>query len=405
MNENPRRRPFSLRRAPLLAIVGLSAAAVVLSACAPPAPSAEGSSAPNTIERPPLAPDETSEGFDLDALIEAAKKEGPITIYDETGRVVQIAEAFTEEYGIPATGVKIEANIVEKVLQEYNSGNVIGDVVGHAEVPTVYADLLVSGALTNWVPGDLVDTLPESARYPMLAYHYEMLWAYNSQANPDGCPVSNVWELTEPAWAGKIAMADPELRTTTAMWWNQAATNHAQDYADAYEEFFGEPLETDQPTAFHEWLSRLAGNNPVLVKNEEEASAVVGPRGQADPPMAFVAGPKFRNNDDLDYAMAACEGLQPFAGSIQAATMAYASKTKSPNAAKLYIYFATHQAGMDIIAADGKVSYSSAIDQPADVHGLIAMEEEFQPFYSENLQDDYLQTGPWYDFWRSARRG
>ena len=46
-----------------------------------------------------------AETFDLNALVEAAKKEAPINIYDSTGKIVEMAENFTAQYGVKATGL------------------------------------------------------------------------------------------------------------------------------------------------------------------------------------------------------------------------------------------------------------------------------------------------------------
>ncbi|MFN4172662.1 MAG: hypothetical protein ACK4GW_13005, partial [Pseudorhodobacter sp.] len=49
----------------------------------------------------------SDEGYSLEALIEAAKQEGPITVVDATGKIVTMAENFAEKYGIQTTGVKL----------------------------------------------------------------------------------------------------------------------------------------------------------------------------------------------------------------------------------------------------------------------------------------------------------
>jgi iron(III) transport system substrate-binding protein len=40
-----------------------------------------------------------AETFDLQKLIAAAKQEQPITVYASTGKIVQQAKAFSEQYG------------------------------------------------------------------------------------------------------------------------------------------------------------------------------------------------------------------------------------------------------------------------------------------------------------------
>lgn len=69
------------------------------------------------------------DAFNLDALIDAAKKEKPITVYAVTGKIVDTAQAFTAKYGVQASGKKVnEATQVELMIREHRAGNVVGDV-------------------------------------------------------------------------------------------------------------------------------------------------------------------------------------------------------------------------------------------------------------------------------------
>ncbi len=386
------------------ALAGLAVAALSLTACAPPGASGGGEAVEDT--KPAYTPeaDETADGFDLDALIAAAQEEEPITIYDQTGKVVQIAEAFSEKYDVEATGVKIETNVIEKVRTEGKSGNVIGDVVASAEVAGVYS-LIEDDVLTNWVPGDMYDLLPESARFPFLNLYETYVWTYNSDVYPDGCPVSNVWELTEDEWQGQTALPDPEKFATYPIGWNQTARDHSAEYDAAYEEQYGEALETEEADSVHEWLKRFAGNSPLVGKDAEAPSDAVGGAGQPDPAIALIPGSKYRNNEDKGYAQAVCTDLMPNAGWTVPQSMAYATNTKSPNLAKLYIHFATSQEGMEFVMPDGKASFSPEVKPAEDPYGLLALDEEgqLQPYSTEYLTDDFAQISAWLDFWRSNR--
>lgn len=374
-----------------------------VTACAPPGASGGGEAQKDEKQKVELQPDETAAGFDLDKLIAAAQKEGPITIYDETGKVTKIAEAFTEKYGIKAEGVKIETNAIDKVKREHDSGNVIADVLAISEPPAFYAELLRDDILTNWVPGDVYDKLPEEARYPYLTSGNWLWWAYSPAAYGDTCPVQNIWELTDEEWKGKVAVPDPEARAMYTNIWNQSARDHADAWEQAYEDLYGEKLKTDEPTAFHEWLKRLAANSAVF-KSDEEVSEAVGAPGQEAPPIGQMAAAKFRNIEEKGYSLAPCAGLNPFVAGPMPQTMAYASKSKSPNAAKLYIHFATSQEGMEFIMPDGKRSYNPDVVAPEDKFGLDPLiKEEAQPFSTEFLEDDYKNTVTWQDFWRSNR--
>lgn len=73
------------------------------------------------------------ENFSLDALIEAARKEPPITVYDSTGKIVDMAKAFSKKYGVQATGIKVSAAAqFEQIIREAQAGNV--QEIGRAHV-------------------------------------------------------------------------------------------------------------------------------------------------------------------------------------------------------------------------------------------------------------------------------
>ena len=56
--------------------------------------------------------------YSLEALIEAAKKEGPITVIDATGKIVSMADNFSKKYGLKATGVKMNGQDQEQIADE-----------------------------------------------------------------------------------------------------------------------------------------------------------------------------------------------------------------------------------------------------------------------------------------------
>ncbi len=52
--------------------------------------------------------------FTLEALVEAAQKEGPLTVVDATGKIKKMAANFTAKYGIKTTGVKLSGQNQEQ---------------------------------------------------------------------------------------------------------------------------------------------------------------------------------------------------------------------------------------------------------------------------------------------------
>ncbi|AWT55085.1 ABC transporter substrate-binding protein [Mycolicibacterium smegmatis] len=383
-------------------VAGLGAVALI-AGCAPPGVD-PSRAAPQVLSAPAtLQPDETPQGFDLDALIAAARKESGITVYDQSGTVVKLAENFAEKYGVRARGVKVELGAIEKVVREHESGNVVADVVVNEDLATYAIELLDQGVLVNWVPGDVRDDISEDERYPLLVHQGTFGWVYNN-AVYDRCPVSNIWQLTEPEWSGRVAMADPLSNPKYMTWFNELSLRDDQALRDLYRERYGTELKTDQPSAGHEWVRRFAQNHPQLTKTDEEVSEAVGAPGQSAPSIGPVSMAKFRNVKGKGYAMAICDGLKPWALKAFPSAVAIAAKSKSPNTAKLYIHYLFTEEGFAPLAADGKVSTSRTVplpDDPSNVRNFIGQTEPVDPRY---LVSDYETRSTWADFWRVSRR-
>src|SRR5690554_6302146 len=179
--------------------------------------------------------------YSLEALIEAARQEGPITVIDATGKIVDMANAFTEKYGVEATGVKMSGQDQEQIiLREAQAQNVQTDVFNMSNLPSVTTQIMVLGAGTSWMPADLKEQVPVEYQNPAITSLNPWVWAYNSDVHTDGCPIDNMWALTTEEWRGRVAIPDPLLRNETMFWLNQIATHNDEEMREAYKAFFGE---------------------------------------------------------------------------------------------------------------------------------------------------------------------
>lgn len=340
----------------------------------------------------------------LDELIAAAQEEGPITIYDGTSKVETMAEAFSEEYGVEAVGVKADAaEVIEKVTREAQSGNVVGDVVALSDLPALKSQLLPNGFVTTYVPGDLEENIDEGMRDPLVLITDPSFFTYNSEVH-DTCPIDSVWDLTEPEWRGAFAIDDPVGSNATLDWFSQLEQFGEDDLAAAYEAAYGEPLETDAESAAAEWVSRLAANQPIVTKSSEEASEAVGALGQTEPPMGLMSSAKYRNIDEKGYALAVCDDLDPFTGRAAPKGIAIASGTESPHAAMLYVHYALTQEGIAPQIDDGKISSNAEVVQPEDpAHTADHLDSLFF-FDNAGLDTAWADREKWQDLWRTSAR-
>jgi iron(III) transport system substrate-binding protein len=379
----------SRRFAPL---AGLAFGALLLTGCVGAPPATSG------------APAAAAEGaYDLDALIEAASQEGPITVYDGTSKIEAMAEAFTAKYGIEATGVKLDAaEAIEKVTREAQAGTIVGDVIAISDLPALKNQLLPKELVYSWVPEDLEADIDPNMLDPLVVITDPSFWSYNTETY-DQCPATNVWDLTEPEFAGKVALQDPMGDSGALDWFSQMAAFGDQNLRDAYEARFGTALETDQDSASAEWMTRLAQNNPILAKSSEEVSESVGATGQTDPPLGLISSAKYRNIDEKGYALGVCAGLDPWVGMASPKGITIASGSQNPNAAKLFVHFALTEEGIAPQINDGKISSNGSIPQPADPAGVGEHRDDLFYFSNDGLDADWADREAWLDLWRIAK--
>ncbi|GLS87129.1 ABC transporter substrate-binding protein [Cypionkella aquatica] len=348
-----------------------------------------------------LATTAQAQSFDLDALIAAAKTEPPITIYDSTGKIVDMADAFSAKYGLQATGEKVSANSqLEMLIRESQAGNVQGDVALLTDTPAAMAQLLPTDILESWVPADIEADIPEGYRNPLAISTNANVWVYNTEKYP-ACPVQNIWQLTEPEWKGKVALIDPLTKGTYTDWFNQMALHGGDKIAAAYQAQYGKPLETDQASPAAAWLAALAANAPLMADGDDRISEAVGAAGQAEPFMGLVSSAKFRDNADKGYKLGLCTGLDPWLGWTYTKLGLIAKGTDSPNAARLFIHYVLTEEGIMPQMLDGKIPTSSKITLPADEpSGLAAHIGDLFAYDASTGLQDWETRQDWQDFWQ-----
>lgn len=313
------------------------AAAMLLSACGGGGDS--GSSA------------DVQDGSDMDALIAAAQEEGELVAYWHSSRVEKAGEAFEAKYGIKVTGTKqTDTETTERVVREVESGNVLADVIGYDDGARLANDLIPNNIISNYVPPALADEIPAEYQNPLIYLFQVTVWGYNTETYPDGCPVSNIWELTQPEWNKNTHMLDPALRTTQIQWFAELE-NHSDELAAAYKDLTGEELKLTEENAGLEFIKRLAENDPILHQGDEEIAQAVGVKGQAKAPLGQYSFGRHRDNEKLDHALAYCD-FTPFPAFNQPSYVGIVEGAKHPNAARLFINFLLTDEGVSPWTAD-----------------------------------------------------
>jgi len=343
--------------------------------------------------------------YSLEALIEAAKKEGPITVVDATGKIVSMAENFSKAYGLKATGVKMSGQDQEQVIaREAAAGNVRTDVFNMSNLPSVTSQILPQGFGISWLAPDLKDKIPAQYQSPAITSNNPWLFAYNTDVHGETCPVDNLWALTTEEWRGRVAIPDPLLRNETMFWFNQIATHEDAAMREAYKAQFGEELETDEASATAEWVKRLAQNKPKVTKSDTDVGPIVGAK-EEKPPIGFLSAAIFRDAQKDGYGMGICKEMKPWIGQLTPRVAVIAAGTKSPNTAKLFSRFMMTQEGMGPQLADGKISTNSDAKMPdGEASGVADVVDQLFINHSETSPDDFATLQDWQDFWLTNSR-
>lgn len=342
-----------------------------------------------------------AESFDLEALIAAAKAEPPITVFDSTGKIVDMAKAFSVKYGVQATGTKTKATAqLETMIREAQSGNVQGDVSLISDVPAAMAQLIPGGFAVSWLPPDLAADITPEAQNPLLVVTSPNVLAY-STALSDRCPVTNLWQLTLPEWKGRFAMQDPLGKPSYTDWFNQMRTYADDKLRAAYETQFGKPLGTEYPSATEAFVAALAANGPLLTDADAAAAEAVAAPGQTEPFIGLVSAAKFRDNAGGGFTLGLCDGVDPIIGFTNATVGLIAAGTDSPNAAKLFMHYVMTAEGIAPQAEDGKMSANRTVSLPSDEpSGIADHVAELLHYNPSSGVDDWDARQDWQDFWR-----
>ena len=338
---------------------------------------------------------------EIEAMIAAAKAEPPLQIYDSTGKITEMADAFAAKYGLQAVGTKVKATAqVEMLLREARAGNVQGDVSIISDAPSVVSEVLPVGAAISYLPPDMADKIPSQYQDPLVVITTVNVWAFNAEQN-ETCPVSNIWELTEPKWRGHVAMQDPLGKTIYTDWFNQMESQADPAMAQAYADHFGKPLETDQASATKAWVKAMAENGPLLGSSDSSAAEAVGSPGQTDAFMGMMSSAKFRDNAEGGLKLGLCSDMKPFLGFANAGVGVIAAGTDSPNAAKLFIRYVLTGEGIAPQAEDGKISSNIDVGLPdSEPSGVGAVLDRVLPYNVSQAASDWDTRQDWQDFWR-----
>jgi iron(III) transport system substrate-binding protein len=297
---------------------------------------------------------------DWAAIEAAAIKEGKISIYANSGGIEDLAEAWAALYpDIEWDGADTDG-IDTKMQAEQESGNVIGDVWFNSDGHILFGKFVPNQWLWSYVPQDVVIPEVTADRPFAIARHSTDVIGYNNKFYPDGCPVTNIWQIVEEKYSGKFFMEDPMSDVSTMA---KIATfvQNGDDMAQAYQALYGKEWTTDPMAATDSsgqvvenagylFLKKLAANDAVVLDDGDMVDAAFAglelPAGE-EPGFGYTGYSSVEATQDGELNMAPCFGLEPVMGIFKTSYLAIANNAPHPNAAKLFIRFALSEAGFE----------------------------------------------------------
>lgn len=311
---------------------------------------------------------------DWAAIIAKAKAEGELTIYSSMSAVNTVAEDFQKLY----PEIKVNAfdlgseKTIEKTVREHRAALYNVDIVNTGGAAQMIHELLPNQDIVNYVPRYLEALIPVDLREPVLTNIVEAVVPfYSTDAYPDGPPITNLWELTEPEWTKRVGMKSP-LGSLSTLGMITNLVEHSDEFATAYEAHAGKPLVLSDgiENATFEFFHRLIENDLVIYSSGSKLAAASGAIGQENPPISLSSMHYVNKNASDGYANAILYDVEPSGLYAYSTYTSIAGLAPHPNAAKLYVAF---QMGSQNITPDTEFSKPFREGEALDLlHGMAA---------------------------------
>ncbi len=328
---------------------------------------------------------------DWAAIEAAAKLEGKVTVYSNSGGVEDLPDAWYALYPDIEFDAADTDGIDTKMSAEQESGNVVGDVWFNSDGHILFGRFVPNQWLWWFVPRDV--SIPElTADRPFaIARHSTDVIGYNNKFNPDGCPITNIWQITEEKYKAKFFMEDP-ISDVSTMAKMATFVQNADEMAVAYQDLYSKDWATDElaapdasgtvvENAGYLWLKKLAYNGVVIFNDgdmvDEAYAGLALPEGE-EPGLGWSGYSSYEATLDGELNMMPCFDLNPVMGIQKTSFLAIATNAPHPNAAKLFIRF--------ILSEDGFAPWNELGTYPA-AEGLSVNED--------NLPIDQLMPQVW----------
>ncbi len=331
-------------------------------------------------------------------LYEQALSEETLTIYTVSSRIFDVAESFSAAY--PGLYVDVQYKRIDEIVEALETAGETGEYT----VDLIYCTngdgsvtdtLIPSGLAYAYLPYDMQDTMREglSDAYTSVIIETPLI-AYNSNVY-DAPPITNWWELTEPAWENSFYITDPSVSMIS---YTLFATMHqnAALLEEAYLERYGTALMlAEGENAFEVFLRALIDNGMQVMNDSDDVADAIAKPNMESGAVGLLNASKLRLNDS-GYTLAMCYDVAPFAGVMNAACIMVAGGAPSTSSAKLFIRWILGESDGQ---GEGYTPFLQEGTTPArsDVAGVTPALETVNAIYTDEAytsayRDAFLET-------------
>ncbi len=299
-------------------------------------------------------------------LVSAAKAEGELNIYTFTSRGSKVGELFENKYGIKTNVTQLgDSAMITRVTAEAKADVAGADLVFAQDSGRVLTELFDTGYLTEYITDELSAVVPDQFESPLVYDLNIKAFIFNSEQPVN---VTNVWQLTEPAWKNRIQLKNPQSESVGMNFFVMLTKPEwAEKLERAYKSLYGRDLVLTTPNAGYEFIKALMAN-AVLGKSDTTICEAVGTKGQAQQLAGLFTINKLRTAHDKNLALEIGYDMVPFSGFMYPIYTGITKNSKHPNAARLFTEFAFTEEGwkpMDTLGDNSPILGSSE-----DTHSL-----------------------------------
>ena len=303
--------------------------------------------------------DEWSDMTDEQLYEQALTEDTTINVYATSSKMLKAEEPFEKMFpGLDLVVSDLDSDeVLSKAKIENETGNITADVLQTKDVNgEVFHEYYDNGVIEPFYPRDICSHIAEeNLKYSYPLYSSQAFWYYNTEAFPDGQPITSWWQIIEKNDDGsqKYALYTKEIGQETAYLSLFASfINNADEMAQAYKDIYGTDLEytydaskftfpVPENNAGVEYLWRFTQAEMTFIGDGDELVLAVHNSTADKPALALASAGKIENREESGYNIAWCINLTPYTALLNTESMMVVSGCDSPAGARLFIRYIT----------------------------------------------------------------